>query len=240
MKRKKDYKSRGEKFFLEYLPQEVFDSLKPKEREDYKKYRDNHRYMFNGKNQIKKWEEEISKLRGKIKEKKIQINGDDENSGWKQKMMIGYQGIQHYSKDFQFNISIGFRYRKSEIYKNEEDYKLGKKGSKKDLREQTHFKGKKLQPNPKLYLRITRTKDVFNNLYVGSEEDVRREISNLTKEDWSKESLEYLKDEVRYMYSSYIRYHVFHSNWKEFFKGKHTFPSIVEWSKKMGVKRYEW
>jgi len=240
MKRKKDYKSRGEKFFLEYLPQEVFDSLKPKEREDYKKYRDNHRYMFNGKNQIKKWEEEISKLRGKIKEKKIQINGDDENSGWKQKMMIGYQGIQHYSKDFQFNISIGFRYRKSEIYKNEEDYKLGKKGSKKDLREQTHFKGKKLQPNPKLYLRITRTKDVFKNLYVGSEEDVRREISNLTKEDWSKESLEYLKDEVRYMYSSYIRYHVFHSNWKEFFKGKHTFPSIVEWSKKMGVKRYEW
>jgi len=135
MKRKKDYKSRGEKFFLEYLPQEVFDSLKPKEREDYKKYRDNHRYMFNGKNQIKQWEEEISKLREKIKGKKSQINGDDENSGWKQKMMIGYQGIQHYSKDFQFNISIGFRYRKSEIYKNEENYKLGKKGSKKDLRE---------------------------------------------------------------------------------------------------------
>jgi len=240
MKRKKDYKSRGEKFFLEYLPQEVFDSLKPKEREDYKKYRDNHRYMFNGKNQIKQWEEEISKLREKIKGKKSQINGDDENSGWKQKMMIGYQGIQHYSKDFQFNISIGFRYRKSEIYKNEENYKLGKKGSKKDLREQTHFKGKKLQPNPKLYLRITRTKDVFKNLYVGSEEDVRREISNLTKEDWSKETLEYLKDEVRYMYSSYIRYHVFYSNWKEFFKEKHSFPSIVEWSKKMGVKSYEW
>lgn len=240
MKRKKDYKSRSEKFFLEYLPQEVFDSLKPKEREDYKKYRDNHRYMFNGKNQIKKWEEEISKLRDKIKEKKLQIYGDDENSGWKQKMMIGYQGIQHYSKDFQFNISIGFRYRKSEIYKNEEDYKLGKKGSKKPLREQTHFKGKKLQPNPKLYLRITRTKDVFKNLYVGSEDDVRREIGNLNKEDWSKESLELLKDEVRYMYSSYIRYHVFHSNWKEFLKGKHSFPSVIEWSKNMFDELYQW
>ena len=36
MKRKKDYRSRGEKFFLEYLPTEVFDSLKPKERENYK------------------------------------------------------------------------------------------------------------------------------------------------------------------------------------------------------------
>ena len=224
MKRKKDYRSKGEKFFLEYLPTEVFDSLKPKERVNYKKYRDNHRYLFNGKNQIKQWEEEISKLRKKIKDKKLQINGDGEYSGWKDKMMIGYQGVQHYSKDFQFNLSIGFRYRKSKIYKNEEDYKLGKKGSKKDLREQTHFKGMELQPNPKLYLRITRTKDVFKNLYVGSEEDVRNMFGNLYKEDWSKESLEYLKDEVRCMYSSYIRYHVFHSNWKEFMLGKHSFP----------------
>ena len=131
MKRKKDYRSKGEKFFLEYLPTEVFDSLKPKERVNYKKYRDNHRYLFNGKNQIKEWEEEISKLRKKIKDKKSQINGDGEYSGWKEKMMIGYQGVEKYSKDFQFNISIGFRYRKSEILKNEEDYKMGKKGSKK-------------------------------------------------------------------------------------------------------------
>ena len=240
MKRKKDYKSRGEKFFLEYLPKEVFDSLKSKERENYKKYRDNHRYVFNGKNQIKEWEEEISKLKDKIKGKKSQINGDEENSGWKQKMMIGYQGIQQYSRDYQFNISIGFRYRKSEILKNKEDYELGKKGSKKDLRDQTHFKGKILQPNPKLYLRITRTKDVFKNLYVGSEEDVRREIGNLYKEDWSKEPLDTLKDEVRVIYSTYIRYNVFHSNWKDFFKGKHSFPSVIEWSKKMGDKRYEW
>ena len=114
------------------------------------------------------------------------------------------------------------------------------KGSKKDLRDQTHFKGKKLQPNPKLYLRVTRTKDVFKNLYVGSEEDVRREIGNLYKEDWSKEPLDTLKDEVRVIYSTYIRYNVFHSNWKDFFKGKHSFPSVIEWSKKMGDKRYEW
>jgi len=117
---------------------------------------------------------------------------------------------------------------------------LGKKGSKKDLRDQTHFKGKILQPNPKLYLRVTRTKDVFKNLYVGSEEDVRREIGNLYKEDWSKEPLDTLKDEVRVIYSTYIRYNVFHSNWKDFFKGKHSFPSVIEWSKKMGDKRYEW
>ncbi len=116
MKRKKEYRSKGEKFFLEYLPTEVFDSLKPKERENYKKYRDNHRYMFNGKVQIKKWEEEISKLKDKIKSKKLQINGDDskglgESVGWKVKMVKGYEGVQKYSDDFQFNISIGFQVR---------------------------------------------------------------------------------------------------------------------------------
>lgn len=240
MKRKKDYKSRGEKFFLDFLPDEVFNSLKPKEREDYKKYRDNHRYMFNGKNQIKEWEEKISKLRGKIKEKKIQINGDDENSGWKQKMMIGYEGIQKYSKDFQFNISVGFRYRKGKILDNEEKYKSGKIGTKKDLRNQTTFKGKNLQSNPLLYLRITRTKDVFKNLYVGKEEDVRSLIGNLYKEDWSKEPIDNVKDEIRVIYSTYTRYHVFHSNWNKFFKDKHTFDGVMEWCKKMGDDLYQW
>ena len=245
MKRKKEYRSKGEKFFLEYLPTEVFDSLKPKERENYKKYRDNHRYMFNGKVQIKKWEEEISKLKDKIKSKKLQINGDDskglgESVGWKVKMVKGYEGVQKYSDDFQFNISIGFQVRKSKILKNKEDYESGKKGSKQDLRNQTTFKGKPLQSTPRIVLRISRTKDVSRNLHVGSEVDVRTEISNLYKEDWNKEPIEYVKDELRVIYSTYVRYHVFHSNWKEFFKGKHSFSSVTEWSKKMGDKRYEW
>ena len=241
MKRKKDYKSRGEKFFLEYLPTEVFDSLKPKEREDYKKYRDNHRYMFNGKNQIKQWEEEISKLREKIKGKKSQINGDGEYSGWKEKMMLGYQGVEKYSKDFQFNISIGFQTRKSKILKNEEDFKSGKRGRKEDLRNQTTFKGKPLQlSTPRMVIRISRTKDIHKNLHGGSEEDVRTMIGNLYKEDWSKEPLDILKDEVRILYSTYIRYHVFHSNWKDFMLGKHSLSNVIEWSKKMGDKRYDW
>lgn len=240
MKRKKDYKSRGEKFFLEYLPQEVFDSFKPKEREDYKKYRDNHRYMFNGKNQIKKWEEEISKLRKKIKDKKSQINGDGEYSGWKEKMMIGYEGIQKYSKDFQFNISIGFQTRTPKILKNQKDLEEGKRGRKKDMREQTHFKGKLIKPSSRMVIRLTRTKDVHKNFHGGSEEDVRMMIGNLYKEDWSKESLENLKYEVRILYSTYIRYHVFHSNWKEFMLGKHSLSNVIEWSKKMGDKRYDW
>ena len=245
MKRKKEYRSKGEKFFLEYLPTEVFDSLKPKERENYKKYRDNHRYMFNGKVQIKKWEEEISKLKDKIKGKKLQINGDDSKGlgdgvGWKPKMVSGYEGVQKLSNDFQFNISIGFQTRIPKILKNKEDYESGKKGSKQDLRNQTTFKGKPLQSTPRIVLRISRTKDVSRNLHVGSEVDVRTEISNLYKEDWNKEPIEYVKDELRVIYSTYVRYYVFHSNWKEFFKGKHSFSSVIEWSKEMGDKRYEW
>lgn len=246
MKRNKDYRSKGEKFFLEYLPTEVFDSLKPKERENYKKYRDNHRYMFNGKVQIKKWEEEISKLKDKIKSKKLQINGDDSKGlgdgvGWKPKMMIGYEGVQKLSNDFQFNISVGFQVRKSKILKNEEDYETGRRGRKVLMKSQTTFKGKPLQSTPRIVLRISRTQDVSRNLHVGSEVDVRTEISNLYKEDfWKNEPIEYVKDELRVIYTTYVRYHVFHSNWKEFFKGKHSFSSVIEWSKEMGDKRYEW
>lgn len=228
------------RFFLEYLPTEVFDSLKPKERVNYKKYRDNHRYLFDGKNQIKQWEEEISKLRKKIKDKKLQINGDGEYSGWKNKMMIGYQGIEKYSKDFQFNISIGFRYRKSKILKNKENYESGKIGTKKDLRNQTTFQIETVKSNPSLYLRITRTKDVFKNLYVGKEEDVRLSIGRIYKEDWSNESIEDVKDEVRVIYSTYVWYHVFHSNWGDFFDKKHTLSDVEHWSKKMGDKKWDW
>ena len=240
MKREKDYRSKGEKFFLEYLPNEVFDSLKPKEKKNYQKYRTNHRYVFDGNTQIKKWEEELSKLKDKIKEKKLQINGDDENSGWKQKMMIGFEGVQQLSKDYKFNISVGFRYRKSKILKNIEDFESGKRGNKTQLKSQTTFKGKPLQSNPLLYLRLTRTKDVFKNLYVGKEEDVRTTIGRIYKEDWSKDSIEDVKVEVRVIYSTYIRYNIFHSNWGEFFKKKHTLSDVEEWSKEMGDKRYDW
>jgi hypothetical protein len=91
-----------------------------------------------------------------------------------------------------------------------------------------------------LYIRITRTKDVFKNLYVGKEEDVRSLLGSLYQEDWSKDSMEVVKDEIRLLYSTYTRYQVFKSNWKEFFKGKHNFQSVVEWSKKMGEERYNW
>ena len=39
---------------------------------------------------------------------------------------------------------------------------------------------------------------------------------------------------------NYTRYHVFHSNWKEFMLGKHSLTNVIEWSKKMGDKRYDW
>jgi hypothetical protein len=94
---------------------------------NYKLYRDNHFNIWRGNKQISDWEKEISQLKEKIKNKKFQINGGiknerinridgslegDEVIGWKTKMMIGYEGIQHLSKDYQFNISVGFRYRK--------------------------------------------------------------------------------------------------------------------------------
>ena len=75
---------------------------------------------------------------------------------------------------------------------------------------------------------------------MGKEEDVKSLLGSLTKEDWSTVSIEFVKEEIRFLYSSYTRYQVFKSNWKEFFKGKHNFQSVIEWSKKMGDERFDW
>lgn len=87
-----------------------------------------------------------------------------------------------------------------------------------------------------MVIRLSRTEDINNNCHSGSEEDVRMMIGSLYYEDWSKEPLDILKDEVRILYQTYTRYNVFHSNWKEFMLGTHSLTNVIEWSKKMGIK----
>lgn len=252
--KKREYRSKGEKFFIDYLPDDVFNSLSEKERHDYKLYRDNHRYIYEGNLKIKEWEKEIDKLKEKIKLKKLQINGFDvgENinpidgeidkervEGWKEKMIRGYNRINHLSKDYQFNISVGVQIRKSKIYELYEGKDLDVMSNEKHKR-QTKFKGKTLKPNERITLRITRTKDIFKNIHVGSLELVREGLSDMYGEDWSNETLDTIKSELRSIYSTYTRYHVFKSNWENFFSETHSFRGVMEWCKKMGDERYDW
>ena len=56
MKKEKKFRSEGDVFFMDYLPDEVFDNLSESERESYRLYRNNHRWIHDGNEKIKRLE----------------------------------------------------------------------------------------------------------------------------------------------------------------------------------------
>ena len=101
--KKRKYRSEEGKFFIGFLPTEIFENLSPKEKEFYKKYRDNHRWKFEGELQVEKLKNEIEKLKGRIFEKEKQIKD------WNGKMLEGYSQIGYLSNDFDFWCSVNLR-----------------------------------------------------------------------------------------------------------------------------------
>lgn len=243
MNKKKNYKSREEKFFLEYLHKDIFYSLSENERRFYREYRRYHRFLHEGNQRISQLKSEIEIRKNRISEIKSKINGVDGNSGWTEKMKLNFEKIQHRFSDFNFSVSVGFRDRKKEIQKNIQDYKSGKKGRKRDLRNQTHYNGKKiLEKNLKMYVRVTRTKDLYRNIYVGGEEDIRKFLSEIFSEDWSNDPIEFVRDEMRKVYESYTRHYVFHNDWNKFLnkESSHNLKELKDWYEKIGDERYDW
>lgn len=133
--KKREYKSKNNKFFLDFLPPEVFENLSSNDRKHYKLYRDNHRYVYQGEQQILEWKKEIDKLKKKIKDKELQIKGSDDSKGWKDKMLEGYSHIGYLSKDYEFSCSVNLRKRKSKtlIYKEKGIENMMRKNYKSDV-----------------------------------------------------------------------------------------------------------
>jgi len=82
MEKEKKFRSEGDVFFMDYLPDEVFDNLSESERESYRLYRNNHRWIHDGNEKIKRLESQIQKLKEEIKITKGKIKGDDYHDGW--------------------------------------------------------------------------------------------------------------------------------------------------------------
>ena len=101
--KKKDYSVRGDKYNIEYIPEEVYRSLEGEELKYYTQYRNNQRYIWEGKNTIEKTRKEIKKLQKKISDKEQQLKV------WEGKMMEGYSVIGYLGEDYDFNCSVNLR-----------------------------------------------------------------------------------------------------------------------------------
>ena len=111
--KKKDYSVRGDKYNIEYIPEEVYRKLEGEELKYYTQYRNNQRYIWEGKNTIEKTRKEIKKLQKKISDKEQQLKV------WRGKMMEGYSVIGYLGDDYDFNCSVNLREIKPKKNKGE-------------------------------------------------------------------------------------------------------------------------
>lgn len=266
--KKRDYKSRGQKLFIDFLPKEIFKSLSPTDRKSYKKYRDNHRWMFQGEQKVIECKDEIDKLKVEIEKKQKQIKG------WKDKMLEGYSNIGYLSKDYDFWCSVNLRKRKSKSFKNQEKGIIseGKKNYNTDdvygdgsntgrdrnnpsigytewkenherRQDKTPFEPPKLEYHEKYYIRIEpRSKEWIKNLYVGSKEKVIELLTSYSSlKDWKNESDDRIRETLRDLYKGYTRYQIYKTNPHEFRYGdkKHTYDDVLDWFSS-GIDVNEW
>jgi len=239
MKKKKSYIGEGQKRFISYLPDEVFNSLTPDERESYRNYRQNQKNIGNSLIKISKYQDQIRKLNLLIKGEKNKINGDGENGGWEMNLKRYYERIIHIDRNFHLNCSIEKRDRSSVSKRIKEGIQTRVK--KDHILKNTYGK-KEIGPVIKLYGRVENLQN-RQQIYLGDERKVRKILGELLNENFMEDPFEFVKDEMKSLLSQYSRYKIYHNKWEGFKGETHNLNSIIEWTiwcENNGINRYEW
>jgi hypothetical protein len=237
-KSKKKYVGEGTKFFIDFLPDDIFNSFSEEERLSYREYRRYQRFCGEGGLRIKKYQLEIEKLTQKINEERNKIKGIMDEDGWEKKMEFFYNDVSHLDKNLKLNVSIEKRNRTSKSKKVID----GELPTISFERVNQTYGGKEVKKNYKFYGRVENLSN-RTTFYFGDEIDMRKGLEEIFFEDWSKDDFDSVKDELKSIMSQFSRYHIFKSNWMEFKVESYNIKSLVEWCKwceENGVNRYEW
>ena len=208
-----DYYSKSKIFFLDYLPDEFFINLNDKERINYRIVRENHAEYIKIKKQIRDLDFEIKQKKQKIKTLKKKMVGTSERPGFKLIMEAAKEDLEPLMDMYTFSLSIGFRIHKTK---------------------------KKSKASPKLYLRVKNYERRFKNIYIGNVDYAKTFLSEVSNSSSENMSIDDIKDEIKYVYSAYIRHYIWKNQWDQFLKSKHDLAVVKEWSIKMGFDRFRW
>ena len=208
-----DYYSKSKIFFLDYLPDEFFINLNDKERINYRLVRENHAEYIKIKKQIRDLDFEIKQKKQKIKTLKKKMDGTSERPGFKLIMEAAKEELKPLIDKYNFSLSIGFRLHKTK---------------------------KKSVTSPKLYLRVQNYERRFKNIYIGNVDYAKTFLSEVSNPSSENMSINEIKEEIKYVYSTYIRYYIWKKDWDQFLKSKHDLAVVKEWSVKMGSDRFRW
>ena len=122
---KRKHRSEGDKYYIPFLPDEVFDNLSPELREIQREYRLYHRVVHDIKKRIKDNIELRKKLLDKINEDKERLNerANDEydDRGYEELMLKRFQKLTHLYEDYRFNVNISRVNRSSSSFKKNKD-----------------------------------------------------------------------------------------------------------------------
>ena len=208
-----DYYSKKKIFFLDYLPDEFFINLNDRERIKYRIVRENHAEYTKIKEEISALDFEIKQKKQRIKALKKKMIGTIERPGFKLIMEAAKKDLEPLMDMYSFSLSIGFRIHKTK---------------------------KKSAASPKLYLRVQNYERRFKNIYVGNIDYAKTFLSHVSNLSPENKSIDEIKEEIKYVYSAYIRNYIWKNNWDDFFNEKHDLDAVKDWSIQMGSDRFRW
>ena len=245
---KKQYVSKDEELFFDYLPEEVYNSLSETEHKHYREYRRYHNLLYKSKKKIESYQKEIKELQSLIQKERLKmkrsvsiVDGDEvENEGWEFLMKFHYDSVSHLDKMFRIKVNLELRPRSSRSYKiNEGEVK------RKMLEKvrKTH-KGKSLKKTDYFYGRVDSVVGKYEvRIYFGPVHKVRKKLKPVFGDEVMSEHINGIRWKLKQLMVQYSRYTVFHSNWDKFKEDKHNLDSILEWLKfceENNIDRMKW
>lgn len=203
----REYQSKGRKFFIDYLPEEVFRGFNKEEMSSYQKYRRHHHEYHKQLKEVEDLETQLESFKSLIREKKKGVKEREKE------LFKHYDKVKHLGEDIDFNSWVEVEWRnKKKCDENPNlkpkkrvvimiQYKLG-----------TEFKKKKIS--------------------CGSWEEIP-EILNQYKnknKDYSKVGEDDLRVDLQWGYvDGYTKYHLFKMGYHDFHNTQHNLKGVVEW-----------
>lgn len=213
MSRLLKYRAETEKFFKDYLPDEMFIKFSSENRILFRKYRENNKIIESKENEILILQNQIKTHSKQIKKLQNQIGSPNKKSSFNGKMISARNKLLKVSNDYKFNLSVGIRYH---------NYKI------------------KDEKNSKFYLRVTAYNKKFKNIYIGGDNKVKALLKEIHHSSFDEFNKIQLKSELSLLYSVYTRNFIWNNNWEVFFESKHSVETLKKWAKDLGNDIYRW
>ena len=207
------YRAETEKFFKDYLPDEMFIKLGSAERILFRKFRESHKIIESKEKEILILQDQIKKYSKKVKKLKTQIGNPQTDSSLKGKMIAAENKLLEVSNDYKFNLSVGIRYH---------NYKI------------------KDEKNSKFYLRVTAYNKKFKNIYIGGDNKVKALLKEIHHSSFDEFNKIQLRSELLLLYTVYTRNFIWNNSWEVFFESKHSIETLKKWARDLGNDIYRW